>query len=378
MSQTDSKYTSDQASADGARLLGAEGEARPYTHEELQDMVLAGMGGSLFKAGYLREGFRAWETRFLDPGYLEREGIPRQGRWPLDVPPWAGPEEPLDGKTVLLWTEQGYGDAIQFIRYAPMVADLGARVIVGCQPELQRLFRTVKGVDAVYTLSELRQAHYDYHAPVLSLPYLFGTTVETIPATVPYVTAPAGASASLDAEGPLKVGLAWAGHPRQSEDARRSMPLRMMRPLLSLPGIDWYSLQVGAASAQINVLGLSGIVQDLSPRLHDFADTAAVIDQLDLVVTVDTSVAHLAGALGKPVWILLAHDADWRWMEYRLDSPWYPTARLFRQPWPGNWMSVIEDVREALTDLVQAIRPVNLEEACPSALVPQCASSGLQ
>lgn len=340
----------------------------------------------------LVERFAAEERRFLDSDYLTTEGLPQQGTYPLDVPRWTG--GPVAGKTgfqgkaptILLWAEQGYGDVIQYIRYAPLVAELGASVLVACPPELQRLLSTVPGVSKGYgSWQELEgtglppKAEHDLHAPILSLPYIFGTTLDTIPAVVPYLRAPADPE-PLQGDG-FKIGLVWAGSPKHVSDAARSMPLSMLSPLLK-HFAQWYSLQVGEAVTQIKELGLTKVLHDLSPRLHDFADTASVISQLDLVITVDTAVAHLAGALGKPVWILLPYRADWRWLQSRLDgfqgkavSPWYPTARLFRQPWSGNWIAPIIAVREALSNLAESRRGIaaTSSEAGPSAQALPCA-----
>lgn len=361
-------------------------------------------GFTLLSQGYLREGFAAWERRLLEPEYLGREGIPQQGTYPLDVPRWDGPTDlgadgrPMAGKTglrgeaptILLWPEQGHGDVLQFVRYAALVAELGASVLVACHPALRRLLSTAKGVSKVYgSWQELGGAKYDLHAPILSLPYIFGTSLGTIPASVPYLMAPAG---PLPLDGEFKIGLVWAGNPEHTGDARRSIPLATMLPLLRQPGVAWYSLQVGPASEEINTLGLSRVIQDLSPGLRDFANTASVINNLDLVITVDTAVAHLAGALGKPVWILLPYHADWRWMRGRSDSPWYPTARLFRQqagaglgfqgkarldisrrePWSAAWHAVIQDVALELETLTRRATIMPWEERHQAGLVRSC------
>ncbi|ULA61618.1 MAG: hypothetical protein LZF60_340159 [Nitrospira sp.] len=302
------------------------------------------LGFDLLTKGHFLEGFQELEHRLQCPSYLASEGIPV-----LPVPRWDG--QRLDGKTILLWAEQGYGDNIQFIRYAPMVAERGGSVIVACPPALQRLFGTVRGISKVYkSAEEFSGASYEYQAPILSLPYLFGTTIETIPADA-YLLAPTESAVCLRPSKGLKVGLVWAGNPQHANDARRSVALAYLLPLLQEPGVSWYSLQVGLAAREIIQLGLARLIQDLSPQLHDFADTADAIRRLDLVITVDTAVAHLAGAMGKPVWVMLPAGADWRWLENRTDSPWYPTARLFRQPWQGNWVSVVKAVGLELTDL---------------------------
>lgn len=327
------------------------------------------LGFDLLTEGHLLEGFQELEWRLRCPSYLVAEGIPT-----LSVPRWDGSR--LDGKTVLLWAEQGYGDNIQFIRYVPMMVERGGLVAVVCPPVLRRLFMTVKGVYTIYTTpEEFAGASYDYHAPIFSLPYIFGTALETIPAG-PYLTS-VESTVRLKPSAALKVGLVWAGNPEHANDWRRSLSLAYLLPLLQQPGVSWYSLQVGPATREIKRLGLSDEIQDLSPQLQDFADTADAINQLDLVISVDTAVAHLAGALGKPVWILLPAGADWRWLEHRTDSPWYPSARLFRQPWPGNWVGVVMAVRGALAELQDnhAIW-TSAEGLCAPGL--PCASSGLQ
>ncbi len=312
--------------------------------EPVEYVAHRNLGFDLLTDGHLLEGFQQLEWRLQCPSYLAAEGIPT-----LPVPRWDGSK--LDGKTVLLWAEQGYGDNIQFIRYAPLVVERGGLVVIACPPVLGRLFKTVSGVSRIYTTPEdLSGASYDYHASILSLPYFFGTTLETIPEG-PYLLSPMELSVCLKATAGLKVGLVWAGNPEHANDQRRSLSLAYLLPLLQLPGVSWYSLQVGPATREIIQLGLARLIQDLNPQLHDFADTADAISRLDLVITVDTAVAHLAGAMGKPVWIMLPSEADWRWLESRTDSPWYPSARLFRQSWSGNWISVVKAVGKALTEL---------------------------
>ncbi|MGC4098599.1 MAG: hypothetical protein QM706_15920 [Nitrospira sp.] len=292
------------------------------------------------------------------------------------APLWDGKE--LDGKTgfqgeapkILVWTEQGYGDAIQNIRYAPLVSRKGARVIVLCPPALERLFKTLDGVHVVTSLRQV--GNINYQISVMCLPGRFKTTIETIPAA-PYLSAPLLSDIRLDSGrkfasgGSLKAGLVWSGNVDTVHERSRAVRLEYLLPLIMGAGdIDWYSLQVGPPAHEIKRLGLSDVIHDLSPLLHDFADTASAISQLDLVVTVDTAVAHLAGALGKPVWIMLPYAADWRWMQNRADSPWYPTARLFRQPWPGNWIAPVMEVREALSRLVEDRLGAISSEARPS------------
>lgn len=283
-----------------------------------------------------------WRLRHRDTA------MPLTGR-----PRWRG--EPLTGKTLALLGEQGMGDTVQFVRYARAVKALGARVLLVCSPALKRLFNGCDGVDAIFNKDDVPP--YDFDIPLLSLPGVFGTRLETIPADVPYLRVPPGAGAEAVAEiarhsGALRVGLVWAGGKHYSNDRRRSCGLSPLRELLAVRGVTFFSLQKGDPTAELSALP-QGPVVDLDPLIEDFADTAAAIQALDLVVSVDTAVAHLAGALGRQVWTLLPFWPDWRWLLKRDDSPWYPSMRLFRQPAPGEWSSVIARVAAQLTALVQ-------------------------
>ncbi len=294
----------------------------------------------LLMAGRLIEGFTEYEWRWRRPDFA-----------PMAVPqPWDG--TPLPDQTMLLYTEQGFGDAIQFIRYAPLVAERVGRVIVLCRPSLLRLFVTTPGVNQVIDGSDPLPP-FDLRVPLMSLPRIFGTTLDTIPAAIPYLSAPIRYDLRLTAPSPdqRKVGLVWtAGNfGLQKELARsRSCGLAYFHPLLSVPNIAFYSLQKGEAEAELGQFEWASSIVDLSPQIHDFADTAAAIAQLDLVITVDTAVAHLAGAMGKPVWVLLPYSADWRWLINREDTPWYPTMRLFRQTQPAAWSALLQQVADCL------------------------------
>jgi tetratricopeptide (TPR) repeat protein len=306
------------------------------------------MGLSLLLAGELEQGFKEYEWRWQVKG-PNFKPLPD-----FDQPLWDGSD--LHGKTILLHAEQGFGDTIQFIRYAPMVAQRGGRVIVECQSALVRLLQTVPGVDQIIAKgSPLPEFHV--HAPLLSLPRILGTTLKTIPAQIPYLKPPT-AKFQLDAPpNCLKVGMVWAGSPDHRSDGDRSCSLSQFVKLLEVPNVQLYSLQKGARAANLTQLQAASAIFDLSPRLNDFADTAAAMMQLDLIITVDTSVGHLAGALGRPVWVLLSYAADWRWMRDRSDSPWYPTLRLFRQPTSHDWNTVLTQTLQTL----QTLSP------CPSA-----------
>ncbi|MEG4348354.1 tetratricopeptide repeat protein [Microcoleus sp. LAD1_D3] len=274
-------------------------------------------------------------------------------------PLWDGSD--LVGKTILLHAEQGLGDSLQFIRYAAIVKNKGGRVIVGCYPQLHRLFATVYGIDLLIVKGE-PLPEFDVQAPMLSLPYILGTNLETIPANTAYLSPPAGAEFGLLPDRTLKVGIVWAGNPKHRKNKQRSCSLSQFLPLLDVSGVSFYSLQKEVSEADRALLNQTSIV-DLSPHFGDFADTAAAIAKLDLVISVDTAVAHLAGALGKPVWILLAFSPDWRWLLEREDSPWYPTARLFRQHQRGDWEDVFDRVAEALGAVAAAFVPSDSADA---------------
>ncbi|HSY02845.1 MAG TPA: tetratricopeptide repeat protein [Acidobacteriaceae bacterium] len=264
------------------------------------------------------------------------------------APQWRG--EKLNGETILLHAEQGLGDTLQFVRYAPLVAERGGRVVLEVQPRLVRLLQGLPSVSRVVGRGE-PLGDFAWHCPLMSLPLAFGTTVDTIPRRVPYVRADEeevrAARQRWTGTG-LRVGIAWAGNPQYRSDEQRSMPLLALLPLAGVPGITWFSLQMGTACGQMRTVGERFPLIDASSTSRDLAETAALVATLDLVITVDTSVAHLAGAMGVPLWVVLPHLADWRWMEERVDSPWYPGARLFRQSAPGDWTGAVERMRGEL------------------------------
>jgi hypothetical protein len=286
-------------------------------------------------------GWRGYETRWRIPESFP----PRDFRQPV----WDGSD--ISGKTVLLHAEQGFGDTIQFCRYAPLVAERGATVIVECQPPLAALLQTLAGVKQVVPRGE-PLPDFDLQCPLLGLPLRFGTTVETTPARVPYLHADEQRVArwreKIGQGDGLRVGIAWAGAAGYGNDQRRSLTLSSFAPLAQIEGIRWYSLQKGDAAKQAEHPRQGMHLFDFTSDLNDFADTAALIANLDLLICVDTAVAHLGGALGKPVWTMLPFCPDWRWMLGREDSPWYPTMRLFRQPTRGDWLSVMQRIRGEL------------------------------
>jgi tetratricopeptide (TPR) repeat protein len=305
---------------------------------------------------------RGWE----DYEWRRRHDQYAAGLPPLPGPEWAG--EDLAGKTILVHAEQGLGDTIQFARYLPLLAERGATVILACARALMKLMLRLPGVSAVVGRSALPA--YDVWVNQMSLPRLFATRVDSIPAAAGYLTADPALAASwrqAAAHRP-RVGIVWAGNPAHSNDSRRSMPAALLAPILAVDGIDWVSLQVGPTSHQI---GTRYGIPDVSARLTDFDQTAALIATLDLVIAVDTATAHLAGAMGKPVWLLLPYAPDWRWLPGREDSPWYASARLFRQPAPGDWLAVIQDVALALL----AVYPARVSSETPS--IPSVAEAPL-
>lgn len=265
-------------------------------------------------------------------------------------PQWRG--ESIRGSRILLHAEQGFGDTIQFLRYVPMVAEQETRIILEVHPELRTLVSRMPGGVLVITRGD-PLPEFDWQCPLLSLPLAFGTELQSIPTTVPYLRSDAEAPVWLQKESvtDLRVGLVWAGGAVNLIDRERSLSLTALSALWEVKGISFYSLQRGPASHE----AVSGPFQFAGnqPQTGDFADTAAAISNLDLIVSVDTSVAHLAGALGKPVWILLPVRSDWRWLTDRDDSPWYPTARLFRQKIEGDWAPVIASLATELSRMAR-------------------------
>lgn len=276
-------------------------------------------------AGNFALGFSKYEWRKRHDRY-RRDFIDLPG------PQWDG-SDPA-GRTILVHAEQGFGDTIQFARYLPRI---GGHVVLACERPVAPLLAQLPGVDVVSKDAALPA--YDCWIDQMSLPRVFGTRLDTIPSADGYLHAPA-----CDARLPdgLKVGLAWAGNPAHSNDRRRSMPADALRPVIAIPGISFVSLQVGPRAAELPLV---------SVPLGDFAVTASLVAALDLVITVDTAVAHVAGALGKPAWVMLPYAPDWRWLLGRSDSPWYSSLRLFRQPTPGDWDAVTKAIAAELAKL---------------------------
>lgn len=310
-------------------------DLNPCLADAIWNKAIAHLSRGEFAEGWIHYEAR-WKVKSL--GLLQRVG---------PQPPWRGGE--LRGCTILLHAEQGYGDTIQFSRYAPLVAAMGGRVVLGVPSALRALMSSLQGVDRVVSQGELPP--FDEHCPLLSLPLAFHTDLASIPAPASYLRADEEARTRwrtrLGKPDKARIGLVWSGQVTHSNDLNRSIALEQLLPLTRCP-VEWVSLQKDIRASDQSVLARTPRIQRFGEDLTDFADTAALISELDLVITVDTSVAHLAGALGKPVWILLPYVADWRWMQDREDSPWYPSARLFRQASPKDWESVIERVQAEL------------------------------
>ncbi len=300
----------------------------------------------LLLLGRFAEGWREYEWRWKVDGFTSS---PRD----LGRPLWDGSE--LNGETILLHAEQGLGSAIQFVRYGSMVAKRGGRVVVECPRPLFGLFSVLtQGAPAPVWRLVVRGEplpEFDLQAPLMSLPRILGTTLDTIPGAVPYLAAdPAAAAAWRERMQPAErpwVGLVWAGNPRHMNDRNRSMPAGSFAPLAQQAEGSFFSLQVGAAAQDGRTLP----IHDLGAEIGDFSDTAAIIANLDLVVSVDTAVAHLAGAMARPTWMLIPYVPEWRWLLDRADTPWYPTMRLFRQRAPGDWRELMDRVIAAMAAL---------------------------
>ena len=312
-----------------------------------------------------------WNLALLQmlTGDFEAGWAGREARWRIPAlsfhypkfsqPMWLG-KEPIDGKTILINFDEGLGDTIQFARYVPMVAELGARVILVVQDALYPLLSGLKGVSLCLPLSTSERPAFDMYCPVSSLPLAFGTRLETIPSQTPYLPAPARTlvQAWEDRLGPhdrLRVGLVWSGNPRHDNDHNRSIPLHLMARVLDVDA-SFISLQKDLRPDDGATLIEHPEIIDLTAHLTDFAETAALVSCLDVVITVDTSIAHLAGALGRPTWILLPYTPDYRWLLDRDDSPWYPTVRLFRQSETREYASVIDRIRTELLATISASR----------------------
>lgn len=302
---------------------------------------------ALLLSGQMLEGFNEYEWR--------NQVSPPPS---FDSPVWDGTLDPQG--TLLVYAEQGLGDTLQFIRFIPFIAAQGMRVIVQCPAVLENLLQGVEGVSMTYRPEDALPPH-SAHISLMSLPFLFQVHLGKVPANVPYITPPfskvvAWRDALSSFRDTICIGLRWAGNPDNSQDKARSIPLKLFEVFTDIPQVTWVSLQdkplSDAERGSAEKLGL----KDFSDRLSDFTDTAALIEQLDLVISVDTAILHLAGALGRPVWGLLKASPHWPWLLERDDSPWYPSARLFRQKAPGNWKDVVDQASALLHEAMQSIR----------------------
>jgi hypothetical protein len=302
--------------------------------------------------GDFKVGWQSREARWRMPT------LPATAKYPrFDKPMWCG-ERDIADKTILVCADEGLGDTIQFVRYVPMLAQLGARVILLPQEPLYPLLSGLPGLTQCLPNMKGGLPAFDFHCPIMSLPWAFGTTLESIPASTSYLPRPANARVQawedrLGRRDQLRVGLVWSGNAAQGKDHNRSIPLKTLSRII-VPGATFVSLQKDPRSQDQAVLRERPDIIDLSEHFTDFAETASLIACLDLVITVCTSVAHLAAALGCPAWVLLSAAPDWRWLLERDDSPWYPTARLFRQTPARDYEAVLDRMRAELLALVAA------------------------
>ncbi len=294
--------------------------------------------------GDFERGFAEYESRWeITRLKYAKSSLPR--------PLWLGKEN-LEGKTIVLWAEQGYGDTIQFLRYVPLVARIAGKTVLRVAPCLQTLAKSLDCRVSVISSVDALPAH-DFNCPLMSLPLAFATRLESIPADIPYLSAERAQvekwKGRLGVATRPRIGLVWAGNRREPVNHTRDMRLEMFAPLMNLDA-DIISLQKEVGDEDRPALASMARIAPLGEELSDFADTAALIENLDLVISVDTALAHLAGALGKPVWILLRYSGEWRWLLGRQDSPWYPTARIFRQKTPGDWAGLLCELVAQLGD----------------------------
>jgi hypothetical protein len=296
---------------------------------------------TLLKMGRLLEGFAEYEKRLHLEPRLQRK---------FAKPMWDG--QSFQNQTLLLYSEQGLGDTFQFVRYARYVKELGGSVILECPRTTMEVAATARGIDVVVAQGDKLPA-FDYHASLMSLPYLMGTTLETIPAAIPYLCVPDCSTNRIKIAarpGNLRVGIAWkAGHDDVGAHSR-NIPLKHFIELLQIPGINLYSLQVGGGDHD-PLLDTSVLIENVGAQLETFVQTAEAIDQLDLIISTDTALIHLAAAMGKPTWVVLPYASEWRWLQHRNDSPWYPTVRLYRPGQPNQWHDVFKNI---IMDLEQS------------------------
>lgn len=309
---------------------------------------------ALLAGGDLRRGFEAYDVRFDLNDATMRFDLKLRTVRTIPLPLWNG--EDIAGKTIYVYAEQGAGDTIQFARFIPLLARRSARVIFDCPPDLIRLLSSVPGIAEMRPQAgEMPLPKADFQMPLMSLPSRFGVTFGTVPAVVPYLRTPlaiVGPSVPRPPGVRFAIGIVWGGRPEHTNDHNRSMPLQHFLSLAELPGVALYSLQKGPRVQDLAALGANALVYDLGPQIQDFVDTARLMEQLDLIISIDTSVVHLAGALGRPCFVLLPFTPDWRWLNGRDDTPWYPTLRLFRQTRPTDWKGVMQRVRATVAQII--------------------------
>lgn len=307
---------------------------------------------ALLLDGQYTEGWQEYESRRSIPDYQPRfEWYPQEREWR---------GQPFPGQTLIVYHEQGLGDDIQFSRFIPYVKALGGTVILATRPSLIPVLATLHGVDQVvdHSPETYQTLRFHWAIPLMSLPLLFRTTLHNIPNRTPYLSVPTAYRAKwqellkpyISRPGNLKIGFVWACNPLDSLGQIRTCPLPQLASLFTVPKTQWFSIQKGPASTELHdIASTVPNVIDLSQSIEDFADTAALLDQLDLLISIDTSVPHLAGAIGKTAWMILPFANEWRWLLRRSDSPWYPRFQLFRQPVPGKWEPVMEQIRHELS-----------------------------
>ena len=294
--------------------------------------------------GRFKEGWESYKVRLKGPEMKDRAA---------SAPLWNG--EPLKGKTILIYPEQGFGGTILCSRYIPMVKMRGGRIILECKEPLQRLFSKIPGIDLIVSSGHSEQ-DFDYHTPIMALPGIFNTDLNSIPPLPDFFvpdSPPEGAKRLLDlAKGRFKIGIVWSGSITFKNNKKRAVSVERFLPFAQVPGVQLYSLQKGPRESDLRACGGQGLVLDMAPYMNDFADTASILNELDLVIMTDSSVAHLAGSIGTPIWNMLCYQSYWLYLSERSDSPWYPSMRFFRQPEPGNWDAVFKKV---ITELETAV-----------------------
>jgi tetratricopeptide (TPR) repeat protein len=352
VNDTSMRYLADSLKRAGRFQDATEVWRRALDIDPLRSEARGQWAMCLITHGDYERGWREYESRWDCETFEGNRRLDPRRQWGIE--PTGRPD--VAGKTILIYAEQGIGDFIQFVRYASLFAANGARVIVQCAWTLKALAEKCDGVRLVYTEREALPG-YDWHVPLMSLPLAFGTTLRTIPANIPYLRADAArvkswqsrVTSAVTPGNRLRVGLTWAGNPKHKNDSNRSVDPALLSALAKVDGVDFFSLQKSKANIKAQAPPGMKLI-DFTSSLHDFAETAAFIEQLDLIISADTAVAHLAGAMGKPTWTLVPTPPDFRWHLEGKTTPWYPTMRLFRRQTHGDWADVIDKVVNELRD----------------------------